>query len=156
MPLRANSLNTFVVQNEKEYFRLQIIHEDGDDITGKRIVLNIGNQTIDTVLQSDGLIEVELNNNDALTGNVDLYLKAGDTTPTKSFAVQIGNLDPIDTLSGVQGRCNLLGFDCGKVDGINGAKTKAGVKGFQFVHGLEVDAIAGEKTKAKLKQVYGS
>ncbi|MGR3983447.1 PGRP and LysM peptidoglycan-binding domain-containing protein [Pseudoalteromonas sp. 1181_04] len=156
MPLRANSLNTFVVQNEKEYFRLQVSYDDGDDITGKRVVLNIGSQTIDTVLQSDGLIEVELNNNDALTGNVDLYLKAGETTPTKSFAVQIGNLDPIDTLSGVQGRCNLLGFDCGKVDGINGAKTKAGVKGFQFVHGLEVDAIAGEKTKAKLKQVYGS
>jgi N-acetylmuramoyl-L-alanine amidase len=55
----------------------------------------------------------------------------------------------------VQARCNSLGFDCGKVDGINGAKTKAGVKGFQFVHGLEVDAIAGKKTKAKLKQVYG-
>ena len=155
IPLRTNSINSFVVQNEKEYFRLQVSYDDGDDITGKRVVLNIGSQTIDTVLQSDGLIEVELNNNDALTGNVDLYLKAGETTPTKSFAVQIGNLDPIDTLSGVQGRCNSLGFDCGKVDGINGAKTKAGVKGFQFVHGLEVDAIAGKKTKAKLKQVYG-
>ena len=66
-------------------------------VAGKRVVLNIGSQTIDTVLQSDGLIEVELNNNDALTGSVDLYLKAGDTAPTKSFAVQIGNLDPIET-----------------------------------------------------------
>jgi len=38
MPLRANSLNTFVVQNEKEYFRLKVAYDDGDDITGKRVV----------------------------------------------------------------------------------------------------------------------
>ncbi len=156
MPLRASSINTFVVQNEKEYFRLQVSYDDGDDITGKRVVLNIGSQTIDTVLQSDGLIEVELNNNDALTGNVDLYLKAGETTPTKSFAVQIGNLDPIDTLSGVQGRCNMLGFNCGKVDGINGAKTKAGVREFQQAQQLQVDGIAGPVTKSRLVYVYGA
>ncbi|BBW90028.1 peptidoglycan-binding protein [Pseudoalteromonas sp. PS1M3] len=156
IPLRTNSINSFVVQNEKEYFRLQVSYDDGDDITGKRVVLNIGSQTIDTVLQSDGLIEVELNNNDALTGNVDLYLKAGETTPTKSFAVQIGNLDPIDTLSGVQGRCNMLGFNCGKVDGINGAKTKAGVREFQQAQQLQVDGIAGPVTKSRLVYVYGA
>ncbi|GAA0810356.1 hypothetical protein GCM10009111_01090 [Colwellia asteriadis] len=156
MPLRASSINTFVVQNEKEYFRLKVFYEDGRDITGKRIVLNIGSQTIDTVLPSNGLIEVELNESDVLTGAVDLYLKEGETTPTKSFIVQIGHLDPIDTLSGVQARCNSLGFDCGKVDGLNGAKTKAGVRDFQYEHNLEVDGIAGKKTKAKLQQVFGS
>ena len=125
IPLRTNSINSFVVQNKKEYFRLQIIHEDGDDITGKRIVITIGSQTIDTVLPSDGLIEVELNDNDSLTGQVDLYLKEDQSSPSESFTAQVGHLDPIDTLSGVQARCNLLGFDCGSVDGINGAKTKA-------------------------------
>ena len=156
IPLRTNSINSFVVQNEKEYFRLQVSYDDGDDVAGKRVVLNIGSQTIDTVLQSDGLIEVELNNNDALTGTVDLYLNEGDTTPTKSFAVQIGNLDPIDTLSGVQGRCNMLGFDCGTVDGVMGKKTRIGVKEFQYEHDLDIDGIPGPKTKAKLQQVFGS
>lgn len=156
IPLRTNSINSFVVQNEKEYFRLQVSYDDGDDVAGKRVVLNIGSQTIDTVLQSDGLIEVELNNNDALTGTVDLYLNEGETTPTKSFAVQIGNLDPIDTLSGVQGRCNMLGFDCGTVDGVMGKKTRIGVKEFQYEHDLDIDGIPGPKTKAKLQQVFGS
>ncbi|MBH0035823.1 peptidoglycan-binding protein [Pseudoalteromonas sp. NZS71_1] len=156
IPLRTNSINSFVVQNEKEYFRLQVSYDDGDDVAGKRVVLNIGNQTIDTILQSDGLIEVELNNNDALTGTVDLYLNEGDTSPTKSFAVQIGNLDPIDTLSGVQGRCNMLGFDCGTVDGVMGKKTRIGVKEFQYEHDLDIDGIPGPKTKAKLQQVFGS
>lgn len=156
IPLRTNSINSFVVQNEKEYFRLQIIHEDGDDITGKRIVITIGSQTIDTVLPSNGLIEVELNENDSLTGQVDLYLKEDQSSPSESFTAQVGHLDPIDTLSGVQARCNLLGFDCGTVDGINGSKTKAGVRDFQYEHDLEVDGIAGAKTKAKLQQVFGS
>ncbi|MBB1281225.1 peptidoglycan-binding protein [Pseudoalteromonas sp. SR41-1] len=156
IPLRTNSINSFVVQNEKEYFRLQIIHEDGDDITGKRIVITIGSQTIDTVLPSNGLIEVELNENDSLTGQVDLYLKEDQSSPSESFTAQVGHLDPIDTLSGVQARCNLLGFDCGTVDGINGSKTKAGVSDFQYEHDLEVDGIAGAKTKAKLQQVFGS
>ncbi|EAW26903.1 hypothetical protein ATW7_16892 [Alteromonadales bacterium TW-7] len=156
IPLRTNSINSFVVQNEKEYFRLQVSYDDGDDVAGKRVVLNIGSQTIDTVLQSDGLIEVELNNNDALTGTVDLYLNEGETTPTKSFAVQIGNLDPIETLSGVQGRCNMLGFDCGTVDGVMGKKTRIGVKEFQYEHDLDIDGIPGPKTKAKLQQVFGS
>ncbi|WP_282114718.1 PGRP and LysM peptidoglycan-binding domain-containing protein [Pseudoalteromonas arctica] len=156
IPLRTNSINSFVVQNEKEYFRLQIIHEDGDDITGKRIVITIGSQTIDTVLPSDGLIEVELDENDSLTGQVDLYLKEDQSSPSESFTAQVGHLDPIDTLSGVQARCNLLGFDCGTVDGINGSKTKAGVRDFQYEHDLEVDGIAGAKTKAKLQQVFGS
>ncbi|MDN3378867.1 MULTISPECIES: peptidoglycan-binding protein [unclassified Pseudoalteromonas] len=156
MPLKTGSKNTFVVRNEKEYFRLKVAYDDGDDITGKRLVLNIGDQTIDTVLQRDGLIEVELNNNDALTGSVDLYLKAGDTTPTKSFAVQVGNLDPIEALSGVQGRCNMLGFNCGKVDGVNGTKTKAGVREFQQAQKLQVDGIAGPVTKSRLVYVYGA
>jgi LysM repeat protein len=156
IPLRTNSINSFVVQNEKEYFRLQLSYDDGDDVAGKRVVLNIGSQTIDTVLQSDGLIEVELDNNDALTGTVDLYLNEGETTPTKSFAVQIGNLDPIETLSGVQGRCNMLGFDCGTVDGVMGKKTRIGVKEFQYEHDLDIDGIPGPKTKAKLQQVFGS
>jgi LysM repeat protein len=156
IPLRTNSINSFVVQNEKEYFRLQIIHEDGDDITGKRIVITIGSQTIDTVLPSNGLIEVELNENDSLTGQVDLYLKEDQSSPSESFTAQVGHLDPIDTLSGVQARCNLLGFDCGTVDGISGSKTKAGVRDFQYEHDLEVDGIAGAKTKAKLQQVFGS
>ena len=156
IPLRTNSINSFVVQNEKEYFRLQVIHEDGDDITGKRIVITIGSQTIDTVLPSNGLIEVELNENDSLTGQVDLYLKEDQSSPSESFTAQVGHLDPIDTLSGVQARCNLLGFDCGTVDGINGSKTKAGVRDFQYEHDLEVDGIAGAKTKAKLQQVFGS
>jgi len=156
MPLKTGSKNSFMVRDEKEFFRLKLAYENGEQITGKRIVLNIAGQTIDTVIAEDGLIEVELTENEMLTGQVDLYLNDEDTTPTKSFAIQVGHLDPIETLSGVQGRCNLLGFDCGKVDGINGSKTQTGVKAFQLAQQLQVDGIAGPITKRRLVDVYGA
>ena len=45
---------------------------------------------------------------------------------------------------------NEAGFDCGKVDGIFGGKTKAAVKDYQKAHGLKVDGIVGRQTWASL------
>lgn len=43
-----------------------------------------------------------------------------------------------------------IGIDVGKIDGIDGPKTKAGIKQFQKIFGLAVDGIAGSKTWAVL------
>lgn len=45
---------------------------------------------------------------------------------------------------------NALGYDCGTVDGIYGAKTVEAVKAFQRAEGLTVDGIAGMETLAVL------
>ena len=55
-----------------------------------------------------------------------------------------------DDVKVLQSMLNVLGFDCGAVDGIFGDKTKAGVKAFQQAKGLVVDGIVGPKTKAAL------
>ena len=53
-------------------------------------------------------------------------------------------------VSDLQTKLNKLGFDCGKVDGIFGAKTEAAVRAFQTANGLTVDGMAGEKTLSAL------
>lgn len=50
----------------------------------------------------------------------------------------------------LQARLNELGYSCGTVDGIFGAKTVAAVKSFQTVNGLAVDGIVGNQTWAAL------
>lgn len=50
---------------------------------------------------------------------------------------------------------NYIGYNCGKADGIYGAKTKTAVEAFQQFYGLAVDGIAGEKTLAKIDEVLG-
>lgn len=46
----------------------------------------------------------------------------------------------------VQRILNALGYDCGNVDGIFGAKTRAAVRSFQKDKGLSADGIVGSKT----------
>ena len=46
---------------------------------------------------------------------------------------------------------NRLGYVCGEADGIFGPKTSTAVRAFQREHGLEVDGIVGEKTRAALE-----
>jgi N-acetylmuramoyl-L-alanine amidase len=69
--------------------------------------------------------------------------------------LELGHLDPVDELSGVQARCNLLGHDCGVVDGIMGSNTRQGIKAFQTHNSLEVDGIAGPLTQQALQKAYG-
>ena len=55
-----------------------------------------------------------------------------------------------DDVKALQSMLNVLGFNCGAVDGIFGDKTKAGVIAFQQAKGLVVDGIVGPKTRAAL------
>ena len=50
----------------------------------------------------------------------------------------------------LQEKLNTLGYNCGKVDKIFGAKTLEAVKAFQVDRNLGVDGIVGPKTWAKL------
>lgn len=52
----------------------------------------------------------------------------------------------------LQTKLNSLGFDCGKVDGIFGTNTLAGVKRFQQASKIAVDGIVGKNTYAKLAE----
>lgn len=55
-----------------------------------------------------------------------------------------------DIIKEVQKALNGLGYDCGKVDGINGKKTKSALKKFQKDYGLKVDGIIGKQVKSAL------
>ncbi len=56
----------------------------------------------------------------------------------------------LGTLAGVQAALGHLGFDAGKVDGIDGPNTKAAVKAFQAAAGVNADGIPGPITKKAL------
>ena len=64
-------------------------------------------------------------------------------------------LDPVDTVTGVQARCKLLGYDCGPIDGELGDATSAALKAFQTLNGLAIDGQVGAETQSKLLELYG-
>jgi len=73
----------------------------------------------------------------------------------EEFQLDLGHLDPIEEVSGVQARLNNLGFDCGKVDEILGPKTETAINDFQKQNKLKITGKIDQQTRDKLKQVYG-
>lgn len=72
----------------------------------------------------------------------------------EEYFLQLGHLDPVDQITGMQERLNNLGFNCGEVDGICGTRTRNAIARFQRHYDLKVDGISGPKTQAKMKEVY--
>lgn len=74
---------------------------------------------------------------------------ADDTTPS---VVTLKRGSRGEAVSELQAALNKLGYDCGNVDGIFGAKTENAVRKFQAAKGLVVDGKAGVKTFAALEE----
>ena len=69
------------------------------------------------------------------------------------YHLQLGNLDPLDLISGVQQRLNNLGYQCGGEMGKMGPKTKEALKKFQADKKLNVTGEPDAATKAKLDEL---
>lgn len=136
--------------------RLVIKIQDGDDDpwVGIKVVLDVEGKTLETEIGDDGLLELNVPDG-ASRGTLKVFMEPESNEHTHEYALELGNLDPVEELSGVQARCNALGFDCGVADGIMGKNTKKGVKEFQSAYDLDVDGIPGPLTQGKLKEVYG-
>ena len=156
MSASAGKSHVFCLKKEVEIFKIKISNSAGKAWDGKRVVVTLGANTIDTLITPEGMLEIPLTQGDESEAKIDIYMDDPNGAPSHTFNVELAHLDPVEELSGVQARCNLLGHDCGVADGIMGSKTRAGVKSFQSQYGLQVDGEPGPLTKAKLKEVYGS
>jgi len=73
--------------------------------------------------------------------------------------LNIGHLDPVNTVQGQIGRLNNLGYDAGPVRAPLIAddkdQVKSAIEEFQCDYKLSVDGIAGPNTQTKLKEIHG-
>jgi hypothetical protein len=72
----------------------------------------------------------------------------------ESIPVNIGYLNPVSEVSGMQQRLNNLGFFCGNEDGDLDDKTKEAVSNFQQRNGLKVTGAPDAATQAKLQELH--
>jgi len=102
--------------------------------------------------KSDGLIECKIAPN---AQKAKLVLDPG--TPKESVVqLNLGHLDPVGELSGVQARLNNLGFVSGPVDGVLGPQSGEALKAFQTSAGLEATGEVDERTRQKLLERHES
>lgn len=88
---------------------------------------------------------------DARVGKLSLWLDHDMDEDPMEFNVNLGALDPIEEVSGVQARLNNLGFNSGPVDGEVGPKTRRAVRAFQEAFGLDTTGEIDDDTRRELK-----
>ena len=72
------------------------------------------------------------------------------------FPLQLGNLDPVTEITGVQQRLANLGFDCGPADGLIGPRTRAALTDFQYFEDLKPTGRMNDATRNRLDERYRS
>ncbi len=74
---------------------------------------------------------------------------------TEEYVLQLGGLDPIYELTGVQQRLQNLGYSLSDPAGVFGPATEAALRNFQAAHGLIASGEADSPTLDMLLEIYG-
>jgi hypothetical protein len=130
-------------------FRLRIrLLAAGKPLANEAYALEIAGKRIEAATDADGRLDEQIPPDAA-----EARLFIGRSKIELQLA--LGHLDPVEEISGVQGRLNNLGFHCGEVDGVLGPKTESALKAFQETYELAITGEPDEATAAKLKELYG-
>jgi hypothetical protein len=76
-------------------------------------------------------------------------------TQSEEYNLNLGNMDPISEISGVQSRLKNLGFNC-EVSGKLDDTTKEAIRSFQKRYGLNETGEPDDPTRQKLEQEHAS
>jgi hypothetical protein len=145
--------HTFTYKGIPEKLRLVLRDVDGNARPRLRYRLNIDRRPYPEGQSNDhGVIEISIPPS-AKQGELVIVDPGGEGE--ESYSLKLGSLDPITTVSGVQGRLRDQGYDCGPVDGIMGPKTRAAIKSFQNDEDLPATGHLDDDTRDRLKLVHG-
>lgn len=153
--LPTDATHKFKMRGGKVWLRLRICNDQHEPVDAADYVLDVEGVRTSGRTDADGLLAVVI---PAKADRARLELSYRDSTGcavTRCWSLQLGDMDPVSELTGIQARLNNLGFWCGEVDGIMGPRTKAAVRRFQEWAGLTVDGIPGPKTQGSLEQKHG-
>jgi len=113
-------------------------------------ILNIDGNLIREKTNKDGWLKCKISPN-ARKGH--LIVDPGEFQ--EEYDLNLGDVDPIDEISGIQGRLANLDYEC-KITGILNDEIKAAIALFQKDHGLDVTGEIDIKTKEEIQKTHVS
>ena len=153
IPAETNKSHKFVATTAKVALRLAVKDGDGQPYANTHYQIQFDDVESDGTTDGEGRIEVKVPP-DAAQGTLILFQGATGQDVLASISLDLGCLDPIDEVTGIQSRLNNLGFHCGVVDGVCGEHTKSALRAFQESNGLTVTGEADPDTRNKLRQQH--
>ena len=144
----TDTVHYFVRKAPTAPFSITLLDEFGDPRAGCRYLLEVEPLEFEGTVGDDGVISHEVPAA-AQVGALTLFVEEyGDEEGEEEdlileYPIQIGHLDPITEVSGVQARLILLGFELSKISGEIDEDTKLAIQTFQFGH-MGRDEASGE------------
>ena len=145
----------FEAKQGKLMLRLRLEDAYRRPIADAKCELTVEGQLFKLVTDGEGKLEREI----PATAQKATIVVKDPVTPIDDHVIpiKIGELDPVDEVSGQQARLNNLGYFAGPVDKHDEALFHSAVEEFQCEHmgPSAVDGKCGPKTQAKLKEIHG-
>ena len=144
--------HTFVTKASHLKLRLTLLDQYEEPIANAACNLIMGARSDTVRTDGSGRIEVSIQPDDH-----EGMLIIHSETPFSNTPIhfRIGDLDPLDEISGQVARLNNLGYLAGDPQNADPETFQSAVEEFQCDNSLTVDGICGPATKAKLKHAHG-
>ena len=151
--LPSDKRHIFTVDLPPTYINIRIQDLAKEPIANARYQLTMEAMELSGPTDDDGWIRGEIPAW-AEYGQLQVWPNDDDPETVINWTVKLGHLNPLDTVSGIKGRLNNLGYYCGEVNDIEDELYDDAVRRFQEDHGLVVDGIAGPATRGRLDREH--
>ncbi len=141
----TESEHSFKLKGDPCKLKLQLL-KLGQPRKDENYVLEIEGKIIEGKTDGEGKLEHFIPSA-ARSGK--LILKNGQET----YPIKVGELNPVDNVSGIKQRLNNLGFACGSENEKEDKKFQEAVKKFQAENKLDETGEMDSKTKSKLQEL---
>ncbi len=140
----------FVRKGEPAFLPLQILYNDRP-MANEPYELRVDGQTFAGTTDPQGKLEVRIPGNARRA-----TLIVGTEPRLLQYELDLGAVDPIESMTGVQQRLRNLGYKGVPMDGVCEDRTAQALRGFQNANSLSETGEVDEQTRQKLKQKHGS
>ena len=137
--VKKGQKHTFIIHRPKALLILKMIDIKNEPIADAPYELHIDEKIIKGNTDGDGKIEEEILA-DAEEAKILFWPNPEIPELVRNYEVEIGHLDPIEEVSGQQGRLINQGFPLEKVDNVAGDKTNEAIASIEYDRQLKDEA----------------
>ena len=150
--LSTDQIHQLKIKIPKAKLNLRFLDAQGNPIANKPYQLVAAGEVFIGNTTGDGVIEQEFSMK-AKRAQISVWDDDPNGEPI-CYDLDVGHLDPIDEVSGMQARLNSLGIDSGNTDDDLGPMTLQAVKDFQKDAGMEETGVVDENFLGELKKKF--
>jgi Putative peptidoglycan binding domain len=138
-----------------EYLRIRFIDASGDPRKGVPYLLQLQDASGGALTSVEGETDPSGRMEEPIPPSATLgFITLGRGEERRTIEIAIGYLDPIDTITGVQGRLANLGYTCGTEEGEVGLATRWALRRFQAANNLRVTGAIDDATRSALERQH--